>query len=281
MKFQNSFATKILILTLFGLTVIYPQNKSVKKFLKDLEPTIMYFENLKSKISGMTKDRADAEYRKMLDERPSPWEITRETDKMTEKNVKEYKKQLPLIFTINSEAPEGEPYFALSYDDKYIRSMLDPYLSDEMRNGLDLYEKEWPIFPDQLSLALNRYSGQIKDLEDFIVSNKDCKISDLLKIRYNSMLYLFLAGSKEEDGTEWLFIWEGDNGDILSEAARVEYEFFLEICNNNGAFGKSFSCDLVRKYYQALKKNNFRRTEATDQILAPINPTSEGEGGGN
>lgn len=172
-------------------------------------------------------------------------------------NEEEAKKYLPKIFSLKFE--EGMSYIELN--SQYLLEIWGAYLSQEYREYFTLATEEF-MYDAAFTIPRDEVALKVIAREEYIVRYPDAVYTVQMKRDFESLLYFYLNGIDNSP------VFDYDT-DILTEEAKLSFE------NTIKNYPGTKTAAVTKQYYDALQKNNFKRSKLSDQIIEHYAPGFE------
>ncbi|MCC6551312.1 MAG: hypothetical protein IT279_14725 [Ignavibacteriaceae bacterium] len=220
--------------------------------LQSLKPVEEMFAATGLKIIGSQPQKAD----KLFDEFFNSGTLDLEDLELYELlgNEEEMKKYLPRIFTITFE--EGLSYIELNFN--YLLEIWGKYLSEEYRTYIIL-ETEELMYDAAFTIPPDEVAAKVVARELYTVKYPETIYAEQMEQSYKTLLYFYLGGIDNSP------VFDNETG-ILTDEAKLSFE------NTIRNYPDTETAAVTKRYYEAVLKNNFKRSKLSDQIIEPYAP---------
>lgn len=232
--------------------ICLPQSPAVKELLQSLKPVEGMFSATGMKIINSQSGAADKLFDEFIDD--AGFELGELDFYELSENEAELKEYLPKIFTIKFE--EGMGFIELNY--QYLLEIWGKYLSEEYRSYFTLVTDEF-IYDAAFIVSHDEVAAKIIAREVYCMKYQGSVYAQQMKEIYKILLYFYLGGI---DNTP-VFDYETN---IITEEAKQSFE------NTIRNYPGTEIAAVTKRYYEALLKNNFKRSELSDQVIEPYSP---------
>lgn len=232
--------------------ICLPQSPAVKDLLQSLKPVEEMFAATGMRIMKVQPREAD----KLFDEFISSGSLDLGGLDFYELigNEDELKEYLLKIFSIKFE--EGMGFIELNY--QYLLNIWGEYLSEEYREYFILATEEF-MYDAAFMVSHDEVAAKIVGREVYCVKYRGTIYAQQMEEIYKILLYFYLGGIDNSP------VFDYDT-EILTEEAKLSFE------NTIRSYPGTEIATVTKRYYEALLKNNFKRSKLSDQIIEPYAP---------
>lgn len=232
--------------------ICLPQSPAVKELLQSLKPVEGMFSATGMKIINSQSGAADKLFDEFIDE--GGFELIELDFFELTGNEAELQEYLPKIFSVKFE--EGMGYLELNY--QYLLEIWGEYLSEEYREYFIMATEEF-IYDAAFMVPPDEVAAKIIAREAYCAKYQGSVYAREIKELYKTLLYFYLGGIDNSP------VFDNETG-ILTDEAKRSFE------NTIRNYPGTETAAVTKQYYEALIKNNFKRSKLSDQIIEPYAP---------